>query len=342
VTDKLIAMPLPGQGLEAKQYNDAEEVSRVFHTLHISPKGPAFLIVNLCAERSYNPSLFSGQVLNIPSHKDGAPGLEKLCKLVEHANEWHQASPENVLAMHDMAGLTRTGIFIVCWLIYSGFASASSEKLQDAMDWFCFKRLGREKDEQLVYSPSQRRYMDYFRQVVDKGGYSIPGICLEKIILWTVPDMNPSGGCCPWFVITQEDKEVFDYSKYHQINNISRGRDKIVFECDGCQLRGDFKVTFYDHKQDDMMIDEMMFFVMFHSGFVTTSNLVVPLCDVDGASADVKNTVFHPNFRIELIFAGDKRSKGVWRKLDAPAEFVLDEAQESSARLRANMILGAR
>jgi protein-tyrosine phosphatase len=314
-------------------------VARFFRTKHVSLNGPHYLIFNVCGERTYHHNYFSGQVVELPNEKDDAPTLEYICKFVEMSDIWLRQSPENVLSIHDITGLTRTGVYAVCWLLYSGFAQATPGKtpVEDAKEWYNIRRLGLAKDESMTYSPSQLRFIDYFKAASDKGGYWIPGICLDKIIVWTVPDMKKSGGCSPWFLIHQEDKEIFDYSKHHQVSNVLRGREKIVFDCNLCQLRGDIKITFFDHQHDEM-VDEKMFFTTFHTGFVQTSNLVVPFSEIDGASQDAKHEVYSPQFRIELIFSANMRSKGVFRQLEPPSEDVLDDSQESSARLRANLV----
>ena len=100
-------------------------------------------------------------------------------------------------------------------------------------------------------------------------------------------------------------------------------------------MRGDIKITFYDQRFDEN-INEEMFFICFHTGFVSTSNWVVPLKEIDGAHKDEGHQVYSPEFRVEFIFA-EKKSKGLWRELQPASEMVLDEAQESSARLRADM-----
>jgi PTEN phosphatase family protein len=339
VTNNVIAMPLPGQGLEAKQYNNIADIARFFQKCHVTSAGPSFLIFNVCAERTYPTRLFSNQVMHLPVDKNSPPLLESLCKFVKLANEWMETSSSNVIAVHDISGLTRTGTFIVCWLLYSGFATKSHTKsaVEDAIEWYSLKRVGVPKESSLEYMPSKLRYFDYFNQTIEKRGYSAPGLCLDKIILWTVPAMRKgTGGCCPWFTIMQDgDKEIYDYSKYNQINQVLQGREKIVFDCGGRQLRGDIKITFYDQRFDEN-INEEMFFICFHTGFVSTSNWVVPLKEIDGAHKDEGHQVYSPEFRVEFIFA-EKKSKGLWRELQPASEMVLDEAQESSARLRADM-----
>ena len=344
VTNNVIAMPLPGQDLEAKQYNNIDEVARFFQKLYETRTGPSFLIFNVCAERTYPTRLFSNQVMHFPVDKNSPPLLEKLCKFVEFVNEWMDTSSSNVIAVHDVSGLTRTGTFIVCWLLYSGFATKSQTKsaVEDAIEWYSLKRVGIPKDSSLEYLPSTLRYFDYFNQTIEKLGYSAPGMCLDKIILWTVPAIKKkTGGCCPWFTITQDgDKEIYDYSKYNQVEHVLQGREKIVFDCGSRQLRGDIVITFYDQRLDQN-INEEMFHICFHTGFVPTSNFVVPLKEIDGAHKDEMHKVYSPEFRVEFIFTENK-SKGLWRELQPASETVLDAAQESSARLRADMAFSER
>ena len=344
VNDRLIAMPLPAEGMEAKTYNDIEDVSRFFRKMHFSPNGASFLIFNVCSERTYKHRLFLGQVVDLLIEGDNPPTLEQLVKFVERVDQWQDLSPDNVVAVHDIAGLARTGIFVVCWLVYSGFAQHSSQQtvVQDALAWFCLRRLGREQDEAMEYTPSQKRYMEYFREVVDQGGYELPALTLDSIVMYTTPKLKSSGRCSPWFIIRQGQKEVFDYSKYHKVSMLPKGRDETVFDCGGCQLRGDLTITFYDNDIQEMT-DEEMFCISLHTGFLPTDHLVVPLHEIDGACRDTKNSVYEKNFQVELVFAktdatprGEKsrKSKPVQKALSPPSESVKDDAITSSARLR--------
>jgi hypothetical protein len=121
-------MSLPGEGVESKLYNDISEVSRFFRTVHMNQEGLGFLIFNVCAERSYNIEYFNGQVVNIPIPVDSPATLENLCNFVERASEWLEV-PSNVIALHDIDGMARSGVFVIAWLLYSGFTSASSVSL---------------------------------------------------------------------------------------------------------------------------------------------------------------------------------------------------------------------
>ena len=129
ITDNCIVMSLPAEGLEAREYNDISEVSRFFRTIHTTRKdGFQFLIFNVTAERSYNHEFFSGQVVNTPIEPDSTPTLEQLCHYVERASEW-VISSQRVIAIHDLQGLARSGVFAIAWLLFSGFTSASSVSL---------------------------------------------------------------------------------------------------------------------------------------------------------------------------------------------------------------------
>ena len=106
-------------------YNDISDVSRFFRAVHMNQDGLGFLIFNVCAERSYNHEYFNGQVVNIPIEVNMPATLEQLCHFVERASDWLEV-PSHVLALHDIEGLARSGVFAIAWLLYSGFTSASS------------------------------------------------------------------------------------------------------------------------------------------------------------------------------------------------------------------------
>ena len=125
ITDNLIAMSFPAEGLDSKLYNDISELSRFFRTVHTNREGLGFLIFNVVSERTYSHEYFNGQVVHIPIGEDSTPTLEQLCHFVEHASEW-LITPENVVAIHDIKGLSRSGVFAGAWLLFSGFTSAAS------------------------------------------------------------------------------------------------------------------------------------------------------------------------------------------------------------------------
>jgi hypothetical protein len=160
----------------------------------------------------------------------------------------------------------------------------------------------------------------------------MPMLVLDKIIMWTTPNLRKKGGCSPWFTIFQGGREVFDYSKEHQVV-FRTGREMTEFSCNESQVIEDFKITFWDH-DDNRQQDEMMFFVALHTGFITTNKLTLSRNEIDGASEDIKNVVYNADFKLELVFIPPSRStRPRIRVLSALSEDVLHDFASCRARM---------
>ena len=93
--------------------------------------------------------------MDFPFPDHHAPPLTFLFTIVNAVDSWIEASPENVAIVHCKGGKGRTGVVIVCWLMYS----ALFPEIGDAAKHFAAKRSSTAKG---VTQPSQVRYLTYF------------------------------------------------------------------------------------------------------------------------------------------------------------------------------------
>ena len=69
-----------------------------------------YMVYNLCSERTYDPSLFHGQVRHTPFDDHNAPPLSLLIEVCRSIEAFLDADDDNVVAVHCKAGKGRTGM----------------------------------------------------------------------------------------------------------------------------------------------------------------------------------------------------------------------------------------
>eukprot|EP00792_Barthelona_sp_PAP020_P008850 TRINITY_DN3253_c1_g3_i1.p1 TRINITY_DN3253_c1_g3~~TRINITY_DN3253_c1_g3_i1.p1 ORF type:complete len:431 (+),score=90.02 TRINITY_DN3253_c1_g3_i1:69-1295(+) len=153
ITPRIIAMGFPSHSSEAIYRNPYNEVKNFFDSYHHDH----YLIVNLCIEpnRQYDSELFDGNVENFQFYDHNTPSFEMIVKCCITLYNYLKKDKYNVIALHCKAGKGRTGLMIVCFLIYSGICKNAKEALN-------FYAIRRTYDYNGVTIPSQRRYCGYF------------------------------------------------------------------------------------------------------------------------------------------------------------------------------------
>jgi len=157
ITDRLIAMAFPADGMESRFRNKIDDVAQLLKENH----GDHFMIYNL-SERTYDYSKFNFQVLHwcgFPDHH--APPLKKLFEIVKSIYSWLLSDKENVAIIHCLAGKGRTGTVIAAFLLFSGLFQNSDK----ALAFFAMKR---SLNNWGVTNPSQVRYVRYMENIIYK------------------------------------------------------------------------------------------------------------------------------------------------------------------------------
>jgi phosphatidylinositol-3,4,5-trisphosphate 3-phosphatase/dual-specificity protein phosphatase PTEN len=110
-------------------------------------------------DSTYDHNKFHGRVLPFMMDDHHPPALSIFLPFCEHVHNWLSADPANVIVVHCKAGKGRTGVMICAYLLYSGHCRST----QEALDFYAENRT---LDLKGVTIPSQRRYVDYFAQML--------------------------------------------------------------------------------------------------------------------------------------------------------------------------------
>ncbi|KAH8066424.1 phosphatase [Aureococcus anophagefferens] len=158
VTPRLVAMGFPAAEREAMYRNDGAELERLFEERHGSGR---YRLYNLCAERSYGPDRFGGAFCRFPFQDHAPPPLGMFFFFCADVDDFLQADAGAVAAVHCKAGKGRTGVMLSAYLLWSG----QWDDADDAMRFYGFARTENVKG---VTIPSQRRFVRYFRALLDR------------------------------------------------------------------------------------------------------------------------------------------------------------------------------
>ncbi|KAL9649991.1 hypothetical protein ABK040_003109 [Willaertia magna] len=314
ITNRIIAMAIPGEGISSYYRNAIDSVANFFKEKH----GGHFLIINL-SEIPYEYELFE------KSLNEGGPGgivkemgfpdhhtcpVEYLFEICEIMDRFLKEDPLNVVAVHCLAGRGRTGTVIAGYLSYSGMFESGTE----ALDYFAMKRSKRDRG---VAGPSQRRYVQYISELVfmfgDYGkGNLQPKVkeffnkkgkqLLKSIKMYTIPNIE-NGGCCPVIEIytapTQTNPKKLLYSSLGNSNTKfykSLTDSTITFEINEI-LQGDVYIRCVHYRKDSKK-SKYMFRIAFHIGMMPNNGtLRLTKMEIDDA---LKSSKFDNDFFMDL------------------------------------------
>ena len=178
ITERVIGMGFPAYGCERLYRNSLEDTKSYLDRYHRDYK-----IYNLCIEkdRIYPKTYFQNTLVGLFPFNDHSPCP---CKLIldfcVDICLYLTAHPNGVAAIHCKAGKGRTGVMIVCYLIFSGLCRTSDEALVHYANQRTLNKRG-------VTIASQIRYIKYFETFLSSN-YEKPFLkCIPKIIKY---DLN--------------------------------------------------------------------------------------------------------------------------------------------------------
>ncbi|XP_022079666.1 phosphatidylinositol 3,4,5-trisphosphate 3-phosphatase and dual-specificity protein phosphatase PTEN-like [Acanthaster planci] len=325
ICNNVIAMGFPAQSLESVYRNDMESVVKFLDKKHPDH----YKVYNLCSERNYDTSKFYNRVAHYPFDDHNPPKIELIQPFCDDVEKWLKEGKENVAVIHCKAGKGRTGVMICALLLHQGKCKTAEE----AMEKYGEKRT---RDGKGVTIPSQRRYVQYYGEIIrNKLTYETVTLLLQRVQLETVPMMS-NGSCCPYFVVYKQKVKVYTSEV---VKGIKRGERIIEFDIPTTvPICGDVKVEFF-HKPS-MLDKKSMFHFWFNTFFVihpiteqgrpgsaTCNTEVIPVANggeelvmglnkdaLDKAYKDKTNKLYSPNLKIRLYFTRgnngdmDKRS----------------------------------
>ena len=148
-------MGFPASSMEGIYRNNVKDVYGYFEKFHHDH----YKFYNLCSERDYPKERFHGRVAKYPFDDHNPPPLRMFLPFCRDLEDWLNAHPDNVAAIHCKAGKGRTGVMVCAFLLYIGDWTDPDE----AMQFYGFARTNNQKG---VTIPSQRRFIRYFASLV--------------------------------------------------------------------------------------------------------------------------------------------------------------------------------
>ena len=310
ITPTIIAMGFPSEGREAMYRNPYTEVLQFFEKRH----GTDYRVFNLCSERWYPPSRFSGRFERWPFDDHNPAPLALIGPCCEAMHKFLCTKEGNAVAVHCKAGKGRTGLIISAYLLYAKIATSAA----DALTLFAKQRT---KDGKGVQIPSQKRYLSYFETVLKSGRLPPERPArITKLVFSSTPRFDPDGGCDPYVMVAQRKRDhrhvflgategsvksplttVYD-SRLHLPPAHIRNENNFAVPIPQMPLlAGEFQVHVYD--QDTLSKDDVMMSFWVHSGLLPDAGvLVLGKTELDDAVKDKSHELIDADFTMTLYY----------------------------------------
>ncbi|CAB3365274.1 Hypothetical predicted protein [Cloeon dipterum] len=290
IRNNIIAMGYPAEKIEGMYRNNIADVCRFLEKKHPDH----YKIYNLCSERSYDPSKFQHRVAHYPFNDHNPPQIDLIGPFCNDVHEWICKDPDNVAVVHCKAGKGRTGVMICCYLLHS-------KQFMTADDALNFYGQSRTHDKKGVTIPSQRRFVDYYAQIVHlRLKYQPVTLFLDKIIMEPLPHLHGMQGNLQ-FVISDSHKKLYTSPLYEIKKNLP---PQTLALSARVAITGDIKVEFF--MKNALRRKEKLFHFWFNTFFVNEEAKYES--NENGNEADVGPDVT-PHQRTSRAMSYDEQSK---------------------------------
>lgn len=227
------------------------------------------------------------QILDFPFPDHHAPPLTFLFTIVNAVDSWIEASPENVAIVHCKGGKGRTGVVIVCWLMYS----ALFPDIGAAAKHFAAKRSATAKG---VTQPSQVRYLTYFSNTLLMGRRP-PCQRYRLVSVFFGPVPKAYAGSFSVQVLAYHgdtsDELFCADSTRAEVVGVSASGENYYQVLVGVSVVDDVLIRFHEaHKKTGA--PKKLFHIVFHTGFLNTADhdICFKYRDLDNPSKKVPRT----------------------------------------------------
>lgn len=249
ITDRIVAMGLPGENIGSLWRNDIDDVSKFFRIKF----NEHFQIINLSGVH-YDYSKFDHRVVDFAFADHNCPPLEMLCSIVKTMDRFLSQDSANVVAVHCLAGRGRTGTVIAAYLLYIH----AFETPKEALDYFAEKRSSKCIG---VIGPSQIRYVEYFHRMMQGNKLRHNRkLFMKQICVSPIPaiDIGSSGArCTPAIEVFSKGIRVFSTIDKRS-ETFSRGKDTDVNLEVGVYVSDDVQIQFYHCAKSQMKFMELI------------------------------------------------------------------------------------
>ena len=317
VTENLIGMgfPFSPEKRKSKRGNDIRDVSDYLNSKH----NGHYMIWNI-SEDVYNYSYFSDQVLEYKFPGHPAPPLGLMFKICTSVESWLDADDRNIAVVHCLTGKGRTAVVLACVLTWMGEFSSPMEALS-----YVSVRKGSHVDSLTI--PSQRRYIQYFSNVLDGVRPRAEPLLLRRVIMNGIPrygdhqtEQNQdadTSGCSPYLQLFKNGRIIANAvladvptdtplaTSRNESTWVRCSTGSVSFQVD-CIVQGDLllRCRHFD-KESGARIS--MFRTAFHTGYVPSGVLRLTKAQLDGPNSDAR---YGDDFFIDLIFAPVEKPSG--------------------------------
>jgi hypothetical protein len=196
VTDRIISMSHPAlpsnDSSSGTMISGERKLAAVAHLLEKRHGAGNVMIWNLSEVTNYQDYAVDvlervGPVLAFSFPGSPAPPLGLWLQLLLSLEKWLQASPANIAVVHCLTGKGRTSTVLaafLCWMAEAGF-----EKTNMTMALQYIAQCKKINVEELTI-PSQRRYSQYFTNMLEGIRPSQPPLVLKRIIMSEAPHVS--------------------------------------------------------------------------------------------------------------------------------------------------------
>jgi len=306
ITDRIIAMGFPAMGNATLYRNSAADVNTFAERYH----GEHWRIFNV-SETNYSYPFWVSDQINYSGWSDHHPvPLEHLTSILVALDDWLAADPKNIAMVHCMAGRSRTGTVIICYLLYKKLFDLP----QKAIEYFNQMR----GESASFILPSQIRCVYNFFQLLkyserhpdpidalqlNMTPLKIPtSVMLKKMIVTPILRGSPSGdGCEPVLEIFDSDGlfpgkgppkfgAIFPEKKYFISENDADQYMEINIDR---EVYGDVLIRFFHqtHVPGLRPIKFQLFRMYFHTSFQVgmPGETIISFLDFTAADLDSKD-----------------------------------------------------
>jgi hypothetical protein len=239
----------------------------------------------------------------------------KICSSIE---SWLDADQRNIAIVHCLTGKGRTAVVLACALTWIGEFNSPMEALT-----YIAERKSSSID--ILTIPSQRRYIQYFSNVLDGVRPRGEPLLLRRIIMNGIPKYgennqvsgpSSSAGCCPYIQLFKNGKILANGliaspsstssgggggggdTQTTEIRWLNCSEGSVSFQID-CIVQGDLLLR-CRHHDPSTGARVSMFRAAFHTGYVPSGVLRLTKAQLDGPNHDDR---YGHDFFIDLIFA---------------------------------------
>jgi len=328
ITDRLITMGHPA--MQSALDGDITPERKLAAVQHLLSKrhGGKYMIWNL-SEMDYDYSIFDNQVMTFEFPGSPSPPLGLWMKIILSLESWLRADEKNVAVMHCLTGRGRTSTVMSAFLCWVGEASFGDPNR--ALEYMAqCKKL----DLDVLTIPSQRRYVGYFKNMLDGVRPSQPPLLLKRVIMSEAPKFekyqvernnnnnnnNTSNndnsnndplaqhagklGCAPYLQIFKAGKLIHTAAaskSFHQAKDelpfCFSFEKSITFPMETV-VQGDILIRCRHLTKKGQKVS--MFRAALHTGYVPPKVLRLRKSEIDGACSDDKR--YADDFFIDLVF----------------------------------------